>query len=556
MLTLHRYILAELLRAFALTVLALTGLFTLAGGLVSVMRYEGVTAGSVALVLPLLLPIVITLTMPIAALFAATIVYGRLAADNEFVACSAAGVNIQRLFLPALGLAAVVTLITLVSANFVIPDSLKQIEGFARNNLRDIAFQKLRTKGEVNWRNEFFLTAQSFAKVAEAELASKSFPVGDGLGYIWLTQPTFLQVDPQGQARLFVAADGGLAQFDTRTSNVKVTIYASKARIWELGKSASYVEEQKIGPTPVPRGKPRRASMVDLKTLLAWRAAPWNAERIRPLVTDLLDRYRDYRFISEAAAQLAQAGAVELSDLDGRLCRITADEFRQSGRQLRLAEARVELRDARLAAPFVYRAADAALSAHADVPGESVITLSLYETATQPVLLQDPRAVDYEVPQRRGTTRIDGLRMPAWILDQVAEVTPERLTDPAFALAVDAAAPGAEGLSEKRAELVKQAAREKRKIDSVLHFRMSYAGSSLVTIVMGAALGVIFRGSQALAAFGLASVPFGAVTLLVIMGRRLAEDAGGEAVGAAIIWGGLGAVGLADLLVLWLGVRR
>jgi len=37
--------------------------------------------------------------MPIAALFATTMVYGRLAADNELQACRAAGINIHCLFL-------------------------------------------------------------------------------------------------------------------------------------------------------------------------------------------------------------------------------------------------------------------------------------------------------------------------------------------------------------------------------------------------------------------------------------------------------------------------
>ena len=90
MVTLHGYILRELLKTLGLTLAALTVLFTMGGGLYNVIRYEGVSAADVLSFIPLLLPIVLTLTLPIAALFAATMVYGRLAADNELVACRAA----------------------------------------------------------------------------------------------------------------------------------------------------------------------------------------------------------------------------------------------------------------------------------------------------------------------------------------------------------------------------------------------------------------------------------------------------------------------------------
>ena len=89
MVTLHAYILRELLKAFGLTVLALTALFTMGGGLYNILKFEGVSATDLFSVLPLMIPVAVTITMPVAAIFAATITYGRLAADNELVACRA-----------------------------------------------------------------------------------------------------------------------------------------------------------------------------------------------------------------------------------------------------------------------------------------------------------------------------------------------------------------------------------------------------------------------------------------------------------------------------------
>ncbi|RMF79511.1 MAG: LptF/LptG family permease, partial [Planctomycetota bacterium] len=151
--TLHWYILRELLKTFALTVVALSVLFTMGGGLYNVMRYEGITPGDLFSVMPMLLPIVITLMMPIAALFSVTILYGRLAADNELTACRAAGINVHRLFLAAVVLAVGVTAFSLFATNLVIPRFMQQIEYFARSNIRNIVFNKIRQSGFVRYLN-------------------------------------------------------------------------------------------------------------------------------------------------------------------------------------------------------------------------------------------------------------------------------------------------------------------------------------------------------------------------------------------------------------------
>jgi hypothetical protein len=111
-------------------------------------------------------------------------------------------------------------------------------------------------------------------------------------------------------------------------------------------------------------------------------------------------------------------------------------------------------------------------------------------------------------------------------------------------------------LAEERARLVREGEQFVRRIRALIHFRLGYAGSALVTVLMAAALGVVFRGSRALAAFGLSCIPFGTVTLLAVMGRQLGEGASTAAAGPIVTWGGLGLVALIDLIILRLGVRR
>jgi hypothetical protein len=51
-------------------------------------------------------------------------------------------------------------------------------------------------------------------------------------------------------------------------------------------------------------------------------------------------------------------------------------------------------------------------------------------------------------------------------------------------------------------------------------------------------------------------VPFGIVCILIVMGRRLADNAGTEMIGVLVIWGGLAAVALVDAALVRLGVAR
>jgi lipopolysaccharide export system permease protein len=174
MVTLHGYVLRELLKTFALTLVALTALFTMGGGLYNVLRYEGISTGDLFGFIPMLIPIVLTLTMPVAALFAATMVYGRLAADNELLACRAAGVNIHRLFLSALLLAVFVASFTLLFGDLIIPDFVRRLDHYARANLRDIAYQKLQVSGHVRYESggeRFLLTARRADIPTDAALA-------------------------------------------------------------------------------------------------------------------------------------------------------------------------------------------------------------------------------------------------------------------------------------------------------------------------------------------------------------------------------------------------
>lgn len=555
MLILHAYILRELLKTFALTVVALTGVFTMGGGLYNVLRYEGVTSADLIRVLPWLLPIVLTVTMPVAALFATTITYGRLAADNEFNACRAAGINVHYLFLSSLLLAVFVALLTVFSVNYVIPDFMKRIDRFARANLRDLAFYRLRQRGFIRYgqegREQYVLTAQAVENVSNRALSQAGFePQGGGLGYFWVDSPAFLWIDRDGELVQFTLARGGLCQFDTRHADVRVTVYVQDARVFEVGRASLQVRDQVIGPITVPIPLPLKPSMVDIETLARWRAAPWEAPEIAERIERARERLRVSLLLDHATRELSAGRGLELSDAQGRQARIEARPAAPESDGLPLRDVRVALSDPRLARPTRYSAPLGRLALRGGTSQPLHVSIELTATVEQYVLEWDARAAPDEPPRRRASAVVERLDVPAPIEQQVAGLSGAALLDPA------APAPQDEGLLRSLEKLRRDAGRLTRRVLATIHFRLGLASSALVTVVMGAMLGVIFRGSKALSAFGLACLPFGAVMLLTLTGRSLTESQAGQTLGPLVIWGGLAAVGLADVLLLRLGVRR
>ncbi len=140
---LHRMILGELFKIFALALIALTGLVLLAG-IVAEASQRGLSPAQVLAAIPLIIPSTLPYTIPATTLFATNLVYGRLAHDNEILAIKAAGVNILRVVLPAAILGIVTGTTTMVLYYQLIPwtqytlraEFLKDVEEFLYNMLR------------------------------------------------------------------------------------------------------------------------------------------------------------------------------------------------------------------------------------------------------------------------------------------------------------------------------------------------------------------------------------------------------------------------------------
>lgn len=549
----HGYILRELLKTFGLTLATLTLVLTLGGGLFTFVQFEGISAGDVAGWIPQLLPVMVTFAMPIAALFAVTITYGRFAADNEFLACSAAGINIHRLFVPALALALSVGAFQLLFFNFVIPGLATGYQQMVRRNVAELVRQRLQTRGFVHRREgeaQYTVTAERVQSVDDNALRVKGFEVGPGLRYLLITRPTFLQIDRHGNLERFIVGEQVLCLFDSRGETLLCDFHLRDGQHFELGKRVIEARDQRFS-YEVKMPPLVRLSWTDLGTLLRWRSHPWEEPRFAQAVDTYLRELLVARFHAWSARELEAGRPLVFHDVGGWSYELRAEELRWRGAHPLLLNTRVELRDGEGQLRESYTAPLVEIKAGTlRGTGAPRLQLGLFLTSDARRRILDHRT-ERGPPRERDDLTFDLVQRPEELDETLVPMRAEAVLRPGASLPVDSQA-----LADKQVSLLKQAEKNQRRVDATIHLRQAWSLAVLVMLPMGAALGVIFRGARILAGIGLTLIPLFTICILLVLGRQLTESNSAAPFGPYVTWGGLGLVLLGDSLIMRLGVRR
>jgi lipopolysaccharide export LptBFGC system permease protein LptF len=146
--TLFWYIFKDLLKVFMLANGALAGILSF-GGLLRPLTEQGLEAWQVGLLLSYFTPAMTAYSLPVAILFATSVVYGRLSADNEILACRAGGLSHLSLCLPAAVLGLVVSLASALLLMFVVPKYTLKIEKVVFANLAKIVANDIERKHQI-----------------------------------------------------------------------------------------------------------------------------------------------------------------------------------------------------------------------------------------------------------------------------------------------------------------------------------------------------------------------------------------------------------------------
>src|SRR4029077_20754711 len=151
--TLFWYIFKDLLRIFLMASGVLAGIMSF-GGLLRPLTEHGLSMGQVRDMLMYFQFPMTAYALPVAALFATTMVYGRLSADNEIVACRAAGISHLALALPAFILGVTVAILALVLLCFIVPIFMLKAEKVVFSNVGQIVANAIERSHQLKMDQE------------------------------------------------------------------------------------------------------------------------------------------------------------------------------------------------------------------------------------------------------------------------------------------------------------------------------------------------------------------------------------------------------------------
>lgn len=143
---LFRMILWELTKVFGIALFAITGILLMAG-IVAEATQQGLGPKQILGAIPLLVPSTLPYTIPATTLFAACVVYGRLAADNEIMAIKAAGVNLVAVVLPGLVLGLAMSGLTMGLYYRVIPYTHHLLRSLVFRDAEELLYNRLKKEG-------------------------------------------------------------------------------------------------------------------------------------------------------------------------------------------------------------------------------------------------------------------------------------------------------------------------------------------------------------------------------------------------------------------------
>ncbi|MGC9453794.1 MAG: LptF/LptG family permease [Phycisphaerae bacterium] len=533
---LHGFLSRELVKSTFLALIPFTLVMTVFA-IVEPLRKQGLAPAQVAALFGYTLPVMLTLTLPVAALFAATIVYGRFSQDNELMACRASGIATVTLLEPALVLGAVVTIISLVLGNFVTPQMVEMGERAAKANARGIVYSKL--SGEENTR--FQDTIIRADEVHEEQDMLRGTVVA--------------QVDRPGDVRIYLASAAYLS-FYQQSDESYVSAYMVNPQVvrtgnYMVGQEAS----QQFDSWPLPDLVSEHPSWYDWPKLIHIYRNPQEHPEIREDMEDIQERIRHAVMARSVAEAIDKSGEyARLSDgQDHYVIRAHKAEW-DGGDTVRLlghsednqgVEVRV-VRDGEVRQTIT--ASEGTVSASTSQFAESSrVSIDLRGDVRVRATADDGQTVAHH----RESWGVGGLELPADVATEAEAHNIEHLYSLADQYLVEESAV----LDVKR--LKERAPRLLNRILAEMHGRVAYGVSCFLLVAMGAALGLIFRGGEVISAFALGVLPTALVIVLVIMGKEMMTSPDiSVSAGLATMWSGIVALVAGDAGLYFYLTRR
>jgi lipopolysaccharide export system permease protein len=140
---LQRYVIGQVVRSFLLALLTITAVFVLLT-VMTVATREGLPPADILRLIPYVIPGSLPYTIPVAMLFAVSVIYGRLASDNEVIAVKTAGLSAMTVIWPSLWTGFALSAALYLLSSTAIPRANHFAKKMIFNNLEDMFYKFLK----------------------------------------------------------------------------------------------------------------------------------------------------------------------------------------------------------------------------------------------------------------------------------------------------------------------------------------------------------------------------------------------------------------------------
>ncbi len=526
--TLQKYIFREMGKTFLLTAAALTGVLGLGGGVLEMIELGEVTPGQLFRLMGLVLPVAAALTLPIAALFSAAATYGRLSSDNEFVACRSGGINLYILFLPTVVLSLASAIITFAFINFLIPGMVRNLNAFVGADVGALVQQRLKRPRGLTLGGPYRI----YADESSIDLAQSD--------RVALSRVVFVEVEGEEWVRYGSAREVNL-RFERDEVRLRAAGTMSGLSFYDrrAGRFAD-LAEQNIPPYELPTLVPPQIKFLTLGELFHYWSDPGRWHFVADAFTRLRTSVGKRLIYDELLSDWNEDKQITLSDPIARYV-VRAAQAARFPRDDGIELIDVSVDEERQGLRRTYSAKRATIDlARADTFEQSGLRIELF----------DVRMREGDKPVERTKETLGLMALSAKWTQQVANLSEEEL------LHVGAKAESGDPIAERHDKARYEIGAVTRKIAATIHERTAYSISVFGLVILGAALGIVLRGSHVLVAFGISFVPTLIVIIAIVTGRQLACNATTHVVGLLLIWAGIAAVAALDWWTLARVLRR
>ncbi|MHC4552589.1 MAG: LptF/LptG family permease [Planctomycetota bacterium] len=517
-LTLHRYIFRELLRAFASATIALTLMVSI-GLLVPIIQDYGVSPGQIIHLLGYFIPITLTFVLPIAALFSGSLVYGRFAADRELDACRASGVSMWTLIYPGLTLAILVSVANLLLSFYVAPAFIHRSEKSVKANAEQILFRNIQKKGSYS------LPGSQYQLYADQAVPEKNILEG----------VVIIDGRKGGQSKVYTAE---VAKVEIQTHDTYNEARISAQNIFRFDEIAAVSLETFSLSTqfpPLMRDDVKFQKIEQLKRIQADKMQYYPIRQMAmetrdQLATELLAEDINRRMIADSE------GYYQLQDADDNqklysLGAGGAEVDPDYSNQIKLTAPIRLIQSHGVRETYIQFDSESGFIA-VDNSGTNIrFELHLESPAWQRAGLKPQLSVHQYFPNIKPPAHIVAPLAMTNILATIQTIGTEKsILD----------MPPSRHLNKYLHRWPTELLSVERDIAAELHSRLVFGLGCVALILMGIALGIQMRGGHVLSAFGASAIPGGILTTFIVSGKALTNNPSTPMItGVTIMWTGL-----------------